>query len=353
MFKKFELKPNHELRGFMVRLYPDKDTQEVLASLEDDCRTAWNWLVNQTEEVLSIKKDYALKNNLVPPRPYSPEYDKLSPEESASAKIKYKNECIKWGELVHNATKNEPTLKYRALKEWLNLYGDEHPYQLFSRRISWKYDDNDILQKIKPSALLLKALGENFLRKKIPGQHRKKFRRKNDSMPLQVRSGMCFELGNFGVRGKNLQYYNCQVKINGLKIKGRLPGKLPEGRILEGISLTKKADGWWASIKQEVPIRVLLEAKANTVIGIDVGLDNIVAMANAADKSDDKIIQNPRSKFYVNKIAEKQKAKQPVGRLHLAAGRHTKHLIYNEIIKPLANTETIKVEKLSDRKSVV
>jgi putative transposase len=138
-------------------------------------------------------------------------------------------------------------------------------------------------------------------------------------------------------------YYNCRVSINGLKIRGRLPGKSVEGRVLEGVSLIQEADGWWASIKQEVPIRVPAPAVPDSVIGIDVGLDNLVAF------SDGTRVPNPRGKACAERIAGRQAEKKPVGRLHLMAARQLKHLIYNQVVKPLSSVETIKVEKLNAR----
>ena len=49
----------------------------------------------------------------------------------------------------------------------------------------------------------------------------------------------------------------------------------------------------------------------------------------------------------MERIAGRQAQGKPVSRLQLAEARHTRHLIHNEILKPLAHVETIKIEELS------
>ena len=370
---KFELKAGHEIRGFKIRLYPDAETEEKLKIIEDDTRRAWNWLVKQTEEVLQARAAYALKNKLVPDRPVRPEYEGLPPEESKATKEAYINACIAWRRAVYDATNKLPECSFRKFKELLDHYGYKHDYQLLSRVVDWRYvpeeGEETIERKVKPGAHTLQALTKNYFTKST---RRKKFRRTSDSMPLQVRSGTCFELGDFGTRGKTHKegakpFYDCRVTFNGLKIRGRLPGKKPEGRVLEGVSIIKEADGWWASIKQEVPIRVLSMAIPNSVVGLDVGLDIIAAISEVrvvekpeatvykdmgpvvATHPKPRRIFNIRGKSYAERIAGRQAAKRPVGRLQLAASRNVRHTIYNEIVKPLATIETIKVEKLTGK----
>jgi putative transposase len=252
------------------------------------------------------------------------------------------------------------------LKELCAHFGVTYDYQLLQRFLTWKYEDAMEPRKIVAGAHMLQSLTKNFFTR-AEGQRCKKFRRRQDPMPVQVRSGYCFTLGDFGSRGgthgQAKSFYNCQVQINGLKIRGRLPGRAPEGRVLEGVSLTKKADGWWASIKQEVPIRAVPTAIPDTIVGIDVGLVNLVALSEvrvvkAPDAevfhkqgslvrgSKGRAIPNPRGALYAERIAGRQAQGKPVGRLQLAEGRHLRHLIHNEIIKPLGNVETIKVEQL-------
>jgi transposase len=339
--KKFEVQPGNEIRGMRIRLYPDLETEEALHILEDDTRRAWNWLVKQTEEVLDARKAHAVRKGVVPPRPERPDYNGLDPEQSKAAKESYYDACRTWNKAIYEATNKIPGCEFRKLKDLIEHFGLKHDYQLMSRVIAWAYEGREEERKVKPGAHLLQSLVKNY-HTKGANQRRKKFRRRDDPMPLQVRSGVCFELGDFGTRRGN-PFYNCRVTFNGLKIQGRLPGRTPEGRILEGVSIRKEADGWWASIKQEVPIRVPPKAVPGSTIGIDVGLDFIAAF------SDGTRIENERGKAYSERIAGRQAQKLPVGRLQQAAARHTRHTIYNAIVKPLATVETIKVERLNGR----
>ena len=343
--KKFEVRPGHEVRGLMVRLYPDAETEEKLSILAGDCRVAWNFLVKQVEDALAANEAYAVRNKLVDPRPERPNYDGLSPEDSRRAREDFRVAMSAWKQSVFEATRNIPECALRKFKDILAHFGCKHDYQLLARVIGWSYPP-DAVRVVKPGAHMLQAIAKNYFQKKpdpSKGKRRigrKRFRRSIDPMPVQVRSGSCFFLGNYGARGKNENFYNCLVKINGLSIRGRLPGRVPEGRVLEGVSLTKHADGWWASIKQEVPIRQLESPVPGTVMGLDVGLDVIVAMSDGAR------IENKRNRAYAERIAGRQAMKLPTQRLEQAAAKNIKHIVYNDVIKKLAHVEVIKVEKL-------
>jgi transposase len=365
--KKFEIQPGNEIRGMMIRLYPDKETEEKLIALQRDTKYAWNFLVKMVgydpnNDVSRAREAHALREGLVEAKPTAPEYKGMTPEQSKEAKKAYIQSLIDWSKKVIEATKDIPGCQPYKFKELLEHFKCDHDYQMLGHIIDSLYEEEDAPPRlIRPGAFVLQALTKNFFTK-AQGMKCKKFRKFVSDMPLQVRSGDCFKLGNFGSRGhthKNKQtdacYYNCQVQINGLKIKGRLPGKQPEGRWLEGVSLTKKADGWWASIKVEVPKRIIPEAIPGSVIGIDVGLDNIAAM------SDGTIVSNKRGKEYAERIAGRQtmaaerrannlpadRMENATHRLQLAVSRHMKHEIYNKIIKPLAMVETIKIEELN------
>lgn len=370
MKPRYELQPGNELRGLKIRLYPNKETEELLAILAKDSRTAWNWLVNTTgfdpkNDVIRARNAFAIRKGLVGPRPTTPNYDGLTPETSKATKETYIEACRAWNQAVLDATKKLPECQPRKLKDLITHFRVDHDYQLLQKVIGWKYDDTEEPRKIVADSHFLQALAKNY-RTKAAGMKCKKFRRGIDPMPIQVRSGDCFKVGAFGDR-RGKPFYDCQIMINGLKIPGRLPGKWPEGRILEGVSLTKEADGWWASVKQEVPIRIPPPAVPGTVIGIDTGLDNLVAMSEVrivsnkeatifSDMGDtlegysDPIrVANTRNKIFSERIAGRQAEKKPVGRLQLQASRHIRHLIFNKIVKPLATVETIKVEKLNAR----
>lgn len=343
---KFVLREGHEVRGLMIRLYPTAEQEDALRTLESDLRARWNWLVKQTEEVIAARRAYALRNGLVPAAPTAPDCDGLPPQETKDAWAAFGDACREWAGLVHAATDKVPCCAWRpSLREEIARFGFKHDYQLFGS------DVFEHAEGLRPGAHAYQALVHNYFSGRAKGgkgravnQRRKKFRRARDPMPLQVRSGDCFALGEFGERGKGgRNFYDCQVSFNGLKIRGRLPGRAPWGRVLQGVSITKQADGWWASIKQEVPVRVLPSPVPGSVVGIDAGLGVIAAM------SDGVLVRNPREREYSERIAGRQAQDKPVGRLQQQASRHVRHLLYNDVVKALEGVEVIKVERLNGR----
>ena len=338
----------------MIRLYPSSEQENALESLEHDSRRAWNWLVKQTEDVLEANKAYAVRNGLVVPRPIAPEYSGLTPEEAKAAKREYIAACKKWRGEVYTATKGLG--EFRKLKDHLNQFGCKFDYQLLQKVINWRFEDTESVDErpIKPGAHLLQALTKNFFTK---SDRRKKFRKASDDMPLQVRSGHCFDMGSFGGRRNNPDYYNCQIKFNGLKIRGRLPGRRPIGRVLEGVSITRQADGWWASIKVEQEVRSLPDPIPGTKIGLDVGLIDMVAFSEPVEGR--STVPNPRTKEFVERVAgiqaiadqsgdkgQQATARRRIARLHQRMHRRTLHELYNNVVAPVAKYETIVIEDL-------
>jgi len=340
----------------MIRLYPDKETERKLTLIEDDLRRCWNWMVKQIEELIEVQKIYAVKAGLVIDPGYRTkrgvpcfppvDYDGMTPKEAQETKDENIQMYLEWNQKVHEATKKVPGCKLRLpFSKEIERFGFKYDYQFFQSHL-FHHDE-----EVKVRAGTYQALVKNYFKSgkaadgsgRAKGQRRKKFRRKSDHMPLQTRSGMCFKTGSFGARGKNPDFYDCQVMFNGLKIKGRLPGDVPWGRVLEGVSIRRQADGWWASIKQEVPIRKLPDPIPGSVMGIDVGLVVLAAM------SDGTLVRNPREKLYAEQIAGRQAKGLPVGRIQQKMTRHVRHLIYNEVLKPLERVESIKIEKLSQR----
>lgn len=333
MLKTFELKDGHEIRGEMIRLYPDAETDLKLRALEGTARSLWNWLVKQTEDVLEARTALAVRDGLVGPRPPRPVLEGLSPDESKSKAATFRQQCLDWHGAIHKATKDHPGCQFRKFKDLLDQHECKHDYQLLKRVMGWWADE----RVVDPGAHMLQSLSKNYFQKSA---RRKKFRKRQDAMPLQTRSGACFELGDFGTR-RGRPFYDCQVRFNGLKIKGRLPGRTPSGRVLEGVSITRRADGWWASIKQEVAVRVPSPAVPGSVIGIDVGLDLVAAF------SDGTRVPNERARQFAERIAGRQALGLDTGRLHQQAAKNAKHVLYNKVVKPLAAVEVIKIEKLA------
>ena len=213
----------NEIRGFVVRVYPTPAQEAELLTLESRLRRIWNWLIRQTEDVIAAREAWAVKQGLVPGRPVRPLYDGLTPEESKAAARAHGERVREWAGLVHTATKDAPECQFRKLRDLIKHHGHKHDYQLLKDVVRWQTREEE--QAVELGAALLQSLAKNYLTK-VPGSRRKKFRRASDSMPIQVRTGSCFALGHFGTRRGN-PYYDCQVTIAGLKIRGRLPGREP------------------------------------------------------------------------------------------------------------------------------
>src|SRR5690606_6304297 len=119
---------------------------------------------------------------------------------------------------VYSKTKGIEGCAPRKMSEWLIHFGLKHDYQLLRKVIGWRREN------VLCGSAILQGLAKSYFQKST---RRKTFKRKRDHVPLRVRTGNCFRLGSFGARGKNPEFYNCQVSINGLRIRGRLPGRRP------------------------------------------------------------------------------------------------------------------------------
>ena len=360
----FEIPEGHEIRGEVIRIYPTREQETKLTLLQQSLKTCWNWLCKQTQEVIDAREAYAVRYGLVAPKPQRPDYDSMSSAESKTAAEAHREAVREWSRRVYEATDKIPECSWRPkFKDMIALYSSEerplkHDYQLLREVILGNLDEP---LDIMPSAHLLQALVHTYFHSgraaggkgRAKNQRRKRFRRREDDMPLLVRSGDCFRLGDFTPkyeRPGQHRSYNCQISFEGMKFLGKLPGRKPTGRVMQGVAISQQADGWYASVKQVVPIRQLLAAIPGSVVGVSMGLDDIAAT------SDGRILSNPRNHELSRQIAQMQSlesVRRPsadcttVGRLHQKMKRRVMHQLYNELIKPLATVETIKVEASS------
>lgn len=343
-----EVPEGKEIRGFMIKLYPTKEEEISLLSLLEPQRFIWNTIIRQSDDTYLARESWAVRNKIVEPFVKWEEFAKdngLDPENGTKDVWRYY--CKDRSHAINKAAKDIPGLQPRKLKEWIENFGLRHDYQFFKKILTWKQEtENDP----KLGAALLQGLGKSFYSKGV-----KRRRKRATDMCLYVRTGKCFELGEFkrqftytiannnhqsegrGRRGNN--YYNCRIIINGIKVLGRLPGKPPTGRIVEGVSVSRKADGWWASIKEVVDKHVVPVAESGTSVGIDVGLVDLAVL------SDGTIIKNYRGAGYVEKIAGMQATGRDPSRIQLAASRRAKQQCY-ELAKYCYRYETVAVEKL-------
>jgi hypothetical protein len=380
--KRASISNDNEVRGFKVRLYPTPEQVDALVAPQAALRLCWNWLCKQTDEVLDATRCHAVREGIVPDPghrtrrglPCFPplSFDGMTSDEAHAAKAARSAMIAKWHEDLFEATKD--TIAWRPrLRDMARDYGLKQDYQMLIKRLDWEDEaraERGEAPIVRPQQLAwsLQALIKNYYTKSA-GARRKKPRRSFDTMPVQVCSGTCLEIGGrvptcigvdvrpqaFGTR-RGEPFYDALVKINGLRVRGRMPGMMPSGRVLEGVSVTKQADGWWASVKVEVPKRVVAPPTPGKVIGIDVGLKYAIAAFD-----DGTLVRNSREASFTEKIARiksegdrgdavaQQRANEQVARLHQKQSRHMRHVIYNEVIAKCADAEVIRIEKLSPK----
>ncbi len=338
-----EVPDGFEIRGMRIRAYPTDEQTEALNVLMSEARHVWNTLCAQDDNARVARMAYAVREGLVPSPPSRPDYSGMDPDESKAAKRAYRDACF---DRVREVAKAVPkTIEgYRRLSDQIEAAGFSYDYQWFQCLIRGKF--GSCLSK----AGVLQALGKTWQTFQ-KGQGRKQFRRGHDDMPVRSRTGACFELGAFGER-RGKPFYDCQVTINGIKIRGRLPGKAPSGRILEGVSLRREADGWWASIREVVPVRVLTDA-TRSIVGVDVGLTTMVAMSDGT-----KV--DGRGRDLTERVAGLQAmaSAEPRGsekwraltnrsaRLQAQERRRALHTIHSLVVPAVAPYAVIAVEKL-------
>jgi len=374
MSRKVELQDGCEIRGFLIRLYPLQEQLQRLDELQIPLRICWNWMVQQVEEPLDAAKCQAVREGLVPDPGYRSRkgvpclptiasFDGMTPDESKASKRRRAELSNAWNDAVYTAMRDR--IVWRPyLRDTAKEFGLRQDYQMLSKVLEWHGWTG-----VKPSAHMLQALAENFRTRSI-GSKRKKRRKSHEPMPIQVKSGVCLEIGGrvpvcagalvvrpeaFETR-RGRPFYDARVSIGGMKILGRFPGRLPDGRVLQGIALTLHADGWWASVKTEEPVRQLPQPTPGKVVGIDVGLKYAIAAFD-----DGTLVRNTRDSQFVDAIAKlrseadrsdedtKRKADNRIARMHQKQAKHMKHVIYNEVLKKCVDAEVIRIEKLNSK----
>ena len=139
-------------------------------------------------------------------------------------------------------------------------------------------------------------------------------------------------------------FYNCEISINGLKIRDDFPASLPLGGGLGG-RLGREGGGRVLGVGQGRGTRSgLPPAVPGLVVGLDVGLVNIVAMSDGTEGFE--LTWCALRRAY---RALQAQNKPCAGFSYKRRRKHLKHLIYNDVIKPLAMVETIKLEQLTSK----
>lgn len=321
----------YEERGMVIRIYPTPEQVDTLQTMQSELRRAWNWMCSRNEDALAGATARAHREGRIGPKPVRPDYNGLTSDESKAAKKEYAKAC---GDRLKQVPK-EYVLWLDPGKEAV-ARGMRHDYQLLMA-----LRDGEGLC----SARHYQALLRNWQPKK--GQGRKKHRKRNQDMPLQVRSlDFTPKLGDFGSRRGVAAWYNCQLKFPGLK--GGLRGRLDCGlkrklvqaiRVRQGITLRCEAGQWFATIKTWQPAKDRTGPEDGTIVGIDPGLSDWVAL------SDGTRIENKRGIAHSDRIAALQAAGKETTRAHLVARRHQKHMAYRLAHRLRRGYQTIGIEE--------
>jgi transposase len=338
---KFNLKENEEVRSELIRLYLDQEHPAILAQLQEEVRRVTNHIVRGRRDVKDACIAYARRHNLVddppafPVQPSSPtpENDKEKNEvkedwdQFYAAEKSAKKQYAKWLDSVFKAVKGIPELgwrkdKYQTLR---NIYGQLGAAVLFRDTV-----------------------------KRVNKTKRAKPKKDYDHIPLEFGNSPLVETGQFYGNRRGIPFYNALVKVPGIKkpFLGRLRRPLP-GRPIQGVTLTKKADGWYASVKCVVTKRQLPEPTL-PAIGVDVGQTDLVAL------SDGYTEHNPRDAEFIAEKAAIQEAgdrssnanfqqacRGKVARMDQNRKRRITHWINSTLLPKLSQYSHVFVEKLA------
>jgi hypothetical protein len=309
-----------ERRGFRFRAYPTPEQRDQLYQIQHGLRRCWNWLCARAEDTREANASWAIREGLAGPRPVRPDAgpDAKPTERDWEA---WKAAMRDWRKAVAEATKGRELCAHRNMLDYQEHFYDPgrdgsrrskherlHDYQVFERALDWGGELGPL-----PQSAYLQALCKDHkaaLSATTRGQRPPKFRRRDDDMSVRVCSGAPLVLEAGGPRP------NCpNGKPGWLNARFTLPGV---GRIwchiaaeqlarlegeqyrIEGVSLTREADGWYAAIRQDVEPTVMPEFKPGTACGIDGGLVELFALVGSDEHA--LFVDNPRKGFSLRKL---------------------------------------------------
>jgi transposase len=334
-----KLEEEQELRGFVVKAYPTQEQAKTLYQMQCECRLVWNYLVEQHNEHINRCIERAVADGVIPALPERPAKDAPLRDRKvwsrmwqraqlpASMHIK-KMEEFKWPALTMRADCYAP-LRERAAAE----LGQERLLGCIS---------------------MTRAVIARFTTSRVPkkGGTWRPPRFMRHSPPwiehgmLQVRDGATFKAGTLGPRG----WHDCHLNFSGVKLDCRAGRAIPDGRLVDGASLVRKADGWYASVRFARRKRELPQAD-KPLVGVCLGLIEL------ATTSDGHSWTNPRGNEYTKLCAwmSEEAARMEGEGLHneafdmtakrnrymLRMARHSRDLVLASILPKLARHETV------------
>lgn len=356
----------NEVRGLRVRAYPTAEQIADMRDLQRRLRRLWNWLVARAEDTRRAREAWAVRYGHVPPMPERPAQDA-----GKRTWQDYWRGVSAWRAQVRAACKDAPECTYRNVRDWCGHFGVRHDYQLFAR----------VFDEPAPPAGILQSMFVDYdqaMRATSRGAAPPRRKKRDEDVTLRTGTGkQCWRLGAFGPRPKAVSgqtgpqpykpsagradWLNVSVKLPGVRgrIACRLSSEQPyrsDCRVVEGVSLRCEADGWYAAVRQELPIREReLPQPTERACGIDVGLVNLFALTGTDGV--EVVASNPRKgesmrrrrhapHGYVELIAARQAAELPSGRLQQKLARHVRAIVRQDLFPICDRYGMIVVEDL-------
>jgi hypothetical protein len=348
--RKIKQHEGREIRGLKLKAYPTAEQEMALLDVQRRLRRLWNWLVARAADTRAANEAWAVKNG-AGPRPERPANDA-----GADAWAAYKGSMRAWYADVRRVLephRKDSAFRYRNVRDYCQQFGVKHDYQLYPHL----FDDDP------PASALLQALFKAYdqaLAGTQRGMAPPRRKKRDEDMLLQSGTGKLFRVGAFGsrpsCRNGRKDWLDAQIQIPGV---GRIACRLGSDRGLqsseywvEGASLRREGDGWYAAIRQHVIVPP--KPKGVGACGIDVGLVSMFAVVG--DDGATLLADNTRRGShrghlrtpggYVEWIAERQAAGLPVSRMHCRAARHVREYVRRELFPFTDRYEFIVVEDL-------
>lgn len=339
MMNRLIIPKGYEIRVELVRLYPDQQDHRILKQLQREVMDCTNHIIRSRKDVISARKAYAIKHGIggTPPALSTPPYlpKPTTPEEKSIVRQAWKeyNQLLK-------ATRAEWSVWYKAVE---NILKD-------MPEMSWRDDDYKSLRKMYGNLSYAVLFRDTF--KRVITTPHANYKRDLDHVPLVWRNSSVLKTGDFYGDRRGIPWYDALVKVNGMSIPGRLRRPLP-GKPVQGFSIFKRPDGWYATVNCIVRKRELPGATLPP-IGVDVGQTDLVALSDGYSKN------NPRNASYVSALSRIQSIGDlsgdkniqkdcwnQVGRLLQSARRRIHHWINSDLLPHLAKHSVIFIEKLA------
>jgi transposase len=343
---KLTLQPHEEIRVELIRLYLDQHHPALLAQMQREVQSVTNHIVRGRRDVKNAAIAYAKRNNLVGEAPGFPEEPKLPKPQGLEDRSEVREA---WSQ--YYLEQKSASVDY---SRWLN--------QVFKAvkeipSLAWRKDTYQDLQRIYGgSGFGNYALFRDTL-KRVAGTKRAKFKKSHEDSPLVFGNSPLVETGEFYGTRRGVPWYNARVKVpmargaQPMVILGRLRRPLP-GKPIQGVTLTRKADGWYAAVKCIVPKRTLLEAVMSPA-GLDVGQTDLVALSDGYKERNIRDAEFVAQKAAIQEQGDRSgdsniqaECRSRVARLDQSRKRRIMHWINSELLPRLSRHSAVFIEKL-------